>query len=156
MSQPDSAGLPQDPAALHRMLAVFWAAFLGSVVLYAVLGFFLGGMIGASDLPESQPYLPMVLGILAVSSICAASAVRLMLMKPIRRPAPWTEYASAEIRSRIVQLGLAESAGIVGLVICLLGYPYWKGWFGFGPALVFIPMSYPTRAAIENAWSRVR
>jgi hypothetical protein len=102
---PDPAG----DAAEARTLWILWSGMLSSVLLYALVGFFLrpGGSAGTGGSP------PALVNVIAAGAVFLA-ATSIGLRGMLARSTSYRSYS-------IVRWALAEAIGVAGLVLSLLG-----------------------------------
>lgn len=116
-----------------NMRTIIWAAMVGAVAVYLLLGMQLGGRMAFGELSRS-PILPIAFGMVALGNAFAASffwrRLRAADEERASRPEAASESHSSQLPRWIVVWALDESVGVFGLVLALLGYPL-SIWVGF-------------------------
>lgn len=112
---------------------VIWAAMVGSVGVYLLLGVQLGGQMSLAGGPR-QPILPIAFGVLALGSAFGASLFwrRAREAEQQRtRPVEYPEEAPpVQHRLWILAWVLDEGVAVLGFVLAMMGFPL-ATWIGF-------------------------
>ena len=137
-----------------RTLRIIWAALLGTVFLYAVLGYFqsppiLSWRVGFAGESGSAALGLTAAGLYLVGLLAAVAASQLLLRSFLRR-------AEAEQNPALVQTGfivafvVCEAGALIGLVILFMT----KSWLAFllmGVSAMMIAILFPRREQVAAA-----
>lgn len=119
-----------------RTLNILWLAMLATVPVVGIAGW-LAANPGASD-PETVGLMSMVLPVLAL----VETAVVVVLPRFIKGPYHTT---------CIIRWALAESIGVYGLVLLILGGSTWIPLGLMGWSFLLIALLGPSREALERS-----
>jgi len=168
-------GMKRGPVPLS-VVQLVQASMVSSVVLFglAIVGLDATGAIEPAEMVTLRILPPLSIAnaaVAAVGIILAVAAPRVArrfqkTVWEINRPAEDSiervtyHLARAHFTARIVQLGAMESAGLFGLVVCLLAAMAGRMqqspmyWLNTAPAVVFLAYvvaTFPTRGRIERS-----
>ena len=112
---------------------VIWAAMVGAVGVYLLLGLQLGGRL-APEAGPLPPYLPLALGLVALGNAFGASLfwrrareAEQERSRPVEYP---EETPPGQLTPWIVAWALDEGVAVLGFVLALMGYPL-AAWIPF-------------------------
>jgi F0F1-type ATP synthase membrane subunit c/vacuolar-type H+-ATPase subunit K len=163
-------------APMIRTMRIIWGAFVAAALFYCVIAYFVTA--NRTELPVIEPILPMVLIVVAVVTLFGSFIVpRFLLTRERLQKAlsygsgiglPDTSHLPEDERklpgvlahyqtTMIISMAMVEAASIYGLVLVILGKPWWYILPFAGATVLFAIPHFPRpESALEAARALAR